>query len=592
MDLDYALYKQKLESEKNSDLINLSKTIDSLNPKQAQTFLRAIFTDQVQDFYLRKRALQLIGYLTLTNKIKPEWLIAIITDIDETENEFIVSSALKLASYAVHLSKKSIISWTSSLTLNGNSEIRSEAFFLLGKNLLLETVIAENIESFIIRLEESIGYFQKSQGEIENRTDASLLEAIAMLLLNIKTKPDDDHYAIYKQVEIKLWSYIRFNTNRDDSTFFTNIFRTISVAYTVAKSDPENWIDFKTELNEISKEILKLEIRTLAESLLKEEIIDSFVLSLKEGVIIELLSGKLRNQISRLKRIKDESLLDSPAQLALVDDLIDAILGERKKKVFTSGEIIARLHTAFPLVRLERISRDINSIDSSNSMLVAKLFEDYALEYSNVEVSEFKTGYPQGDEMHKLIVDEVRGNLPRYEERKLLEFMLVLRDVISYFIASTRASKKRLPFLFKHDAKEIDLQNSMMDFFNFGKRADQYLPEVSESADGGRTDILYRGQSVQIPLELKRSNEVLTWDSIKADYISQAQTYAYTRDQLAFFIILDQSTKKKGNPSANIKDLFKLIHLDTHHFIAEKFPDFVICLIISGNKIVPNERSK
>jgi hypothetical protein len=594
MILNYAKFKLKSPSEKNSELFLLEKSVESVDPKQAKAFLREVFCDQTQDFYLRKRALQLTGYLTLINRIKPEWLIALIVDIEETDNEFIVAAALKLASNLIHISKTSILSWAQGLALCNNAEIRSEAFLLLGRNNLFEALSADSIAAFIANLDEAKGYFDKSSSEIENRIDATMFSDITFFLLKVKTQSNYPINDVYVRLRANLWDYVGFNTHEADMLFFVNICHPISVLHQIALSTPDNWINFRVELNTLLQELLKLDVKVLTNNLVQQSLLDQYNLAIKEKLVMGFLSNKLADHILRLKRIKDEMLLDSTEQMNLLEELLEYLLltADKKKDISNITEIVSRLHGAFPHVPLTKVTQDIQKIDSTNALDVVRMFEQYTYQYRQIAPSEFETGYPQGDEILKMIVDEIRMHLPSYDHDKLLEFMLVLRDAVNYFVTASRASIKRMPFLFKSNALEIDLQNSMLVFFNTSKRADQYIPEVVEAADGGRVDILFKGQRLQLPIELKKSRQILDWETVKNNYISQAQTYAHTRDQLAFFFVLDLSEKTPQQPSPNIRDLFKIIHLNSEHKFNENFPDYVVSFIISANKLSPHKRSK
>lgn len=593
MILDYAIYKVKSPSEKTNEFFRLERSLEGVESKQVKTFLRDLFSDQSQDFYLRKRALQLLAYLSLINRIKPESVIATILDIDETENEFIVGSGIKIASTFIHLFKASIVSWAQGLALSNNMEIRSEAFLLLGKNHLFEGLLASNTCEFITNLEEAKSYFDRSVSEIENRIDASMLSEVALFLLKVKTQTNYPLSEVYLRLQSKLWEFIRLSTHEADSLFFVNFCHPISVLHQIALTTPDNWIDFRAELNTVLQELLKIEIRSVTKGLVQEGILDSYTLAIKEQLIMGLLATKLGSHIARLKRMKDEMLVETTEQMNLLDELLEYLMSasDKKKDLSNTTEIVSRLHGAFPLIPLETITQDIRAIDLADPVSVSRIFEQYAFRYRQIEPRELETGYQQGDEIHKMIVQKIRGYLPNYDQGKFFEFMLVLRDVINYFVGASRASIRRMPFLFKSRALEVELQNSMLTFFNISKRADQYSPEVVEAADGGRVDILFRGNRLQVPIELKKSKLILDWDTVKKNYVSQAQTYAHTRDQLAFFVVLDVSKKSPAKPSPDIRELFKVIHLDTEHKLDAEFPDYVICFIIPANKISPHERS-
>lgn len=582
------------EVERNRSFILIESSIDEINPKEVRQFLETIFKDTALDFYLRKRALQLGAYLVLLGKLKPDWLIALLVDIDEKENEFVTIAALQLGAQFMHIRKDSIVSWAEGYALSSSHEIRSEVFLLLGKSSFFEALDSPSFTIFVKAIGTASDFFAKSRAEIENRVDAVLFHEISSFLLNLRIGKFEYLDSLFKGICANLWTYTLLNTKADNSIFFENLCHPISVLHRLAVIESDNWIDFKAEFTKILIEIQKLEIRGVAKNQLITQRIDDYSLGIRENVIYELLGNKLRNDAARLYRLKEQRLLDTPEQFELLDDLLEAITNEAsKKKDFTDLTlVIARLHGAFPEVPLEQIQEKVNSVKTFDYSTICSLFEQYAKLYSGIKETEFETGTPQGDEIHRQIVKQINDKVTGYPLEKLLNFRLVLRDVVNYFIRSTRANKRALPFLFKNDAVEKDLQDSMMEYFGMSNRGSSYIPEVTEAADGGRVDILFKSNSFELPIELKRSIKTLTWEKVEQDYVSQAQTYAHTRDQLAFFLVLDVSSKEPTQPTSNIRDLFKIIHLKPKHGLHDHYPDHVICFIVSGNKIEPHSRSR
>lgn len=592
MDLEYRNFKTKTPAEQGYDLISIEKSIENFDPKILKFFLRELFLDGDQDFYLRKRSLQLLGYLTLIGKINNEFTVALLLDIDNNTNEHVVMSALKIGSHLSHKCKEPILKWGRTFIFNSNAEIRSEAFNLLAKSKFFDALSADSPESLVTTFYEAIDYFDKCVSEIENRADAAIFSEIANFILISRTGNRVDWDTSFSKIKSQLWTYITFSTNRDDSVFFASICQSIDILHYVTIHDPENWIDYRVEMNELSKEVLRLEVIQTTAEFSKADIVNDFSAALRENVIFQRLIDKFKNQLSRLRRLKMEMLLETKVQEDFLDELIAAILHEsdKKKDLADATEVTLRLHASFPRIPIDRIRESVLSLAPLSPVTVSELFETYCFE--SRQTTDNTTGYPQGDEILKIIIDKLREEIPDYPQSKFLELILVLRDTINYFINTSRGSELRFPFLYNSTAKEVDLQESMMTHFSTSNRASKYTPEVVEAADGGRVDILFKSNSLELPLELKRSSKQLTWELVQSDYLSQAQTYAHTRDQIGFFIVLDLSAKPKIAPSPNIRDLFQVIHLKPNHSLGINFPDYVVCFIVEGNKLSPHERSK
>lgn len=132
----------------------------------------------------------------------------------------------------------------------------------------------------------------------------------------------------------------------------------------------------------------------------------------------------------------------------------------------------------------------------------------------------------------------------------------------------------------------------MLTYLQASPRASMYIPEVKEFADGGRADIVYNSPLMQLPIELKRFFELLSWNLIENKFIGQAQSYAYSRDLISFFVLLDLSPQNSNRPESDIRTLFKILSLSPRQNLGSEISNYVIAFIIPENKISPSERSK
>jgi hypothetical protein len=77
-------------------------------------------------------------------------------------------------------------------------------------------------------------------------------------------------------------------------------------------------------------------------------------------------------------------------------------------------------------------------------------------------------------------------------------------------------------------------------------------------------------------------------------YLGQAQTYCYPHDQLGLFVLLDNSSKadKLQSPINDIRELFNIQNMKPYYELEQTAPNYVVSVIIPGNKITPSRRSK
>ena len=106
-------------------------------------------------------------------------------------------------------------------------------------------------------------------------------------------------------------------------------------------------------------------------------------------------------------------------------------------------------------------------------------------------------------------------------------------------------------------------------------------------------DILFISDIAKFPIELKKTNTKPTTDNIRKYYLSQAQSYAATLDKLGVFILLDNSSKKNEiqSPTNDLRDLFKIESLEPY-YNENPTTNYLVTVIIPGNKITPSQRSK
>lgn len=248
----------------------------------------------------------------------------------------------------------------------------------------------------------------------------------------------------------------------------------------------------------------------------------------------------------------------------------------------------------FPDRDINNIIKDIGEVSNLNTIL--DLISNYMKQEYN-RGAEVITGTYTGQEIFMELYKELQSYLPDYAPNKLSIFMNILEHVISYTISTIQSNKKEYPFLYSkksgglgEDALERNLQDSMYEYFMHTRLNSLSLHyEKKDIADGGRVDIVYSDGKITIPIELKKTNEEVTDESIREKYLSQVQTYTYSYNQLGIFVLLDLNEKSK--PVNDIRSLFKIEHLEPLYDIKDKYPDYIIRVIIPGNKLLPSQKS-
>ncbi len=592
MELNYQIFKKNPRPEQTNDLSELEGILSIVDVKNAKKFLNDILLDETQLPYYRKKSLELSAQLIFLGRTRVESVIDNILDIEESDDHFLLISAIKLSFRFYNCSsKENIINWLNRLLLHSDGEIRSEALYALGRAKFTDTLLCNNRLDFVNTLHVSQQLFEKSELEIDNRVDARFYKNTTKFLLKILSNDSNEVNGLFYLIEKSLWEYAHYSIYNGEISHFTNIVDSLSIIRQINAVSPHDWIDFKHEVNELSILMNKLDATLICNEIDIKKFNADNLSQIKTHIIDDILVSKFQSETSRLNKLLGVS---SPKTKELVKDILTLInLSEddKKKDEQLQTDLTIKLSNAFPNIPLSRIQNDITAIDTIETSTIITLFSNYINLHPSSKTEAISTGFSQGDTVLNSITSELFKLLPEYPLEKEIEFTWILRDVINYIVNAMRGSKSTFEFLFKPDALETELQGSMLTYLRTTERAGKYTPEVKEYADGGRVDINYSSMYLQIPIELKRSFEVLTWNAIQANYISQAQTYSYSRDQLSIFVVLDLSPQKANKPEASFRDLFRILHIEPRQNIDIYYPDYVVAFILPGNKMLPSSRS-
>ncbi len=221
--------------------------------------------------------------------------------------------------------------------------------------------------------------------------------------------------------------------------------------------------------------------------------------------------------------------------------------------------------------------------------VILQLVTRYRLRSQTV-LNDFQTGFPAGDEvLHRLTI-RIKQLLLNYPTKKLAVFLAVLSEVIRYAFQSLVQPRDFFPHLYNSKiSDEKTFHKHLYEKLTAGARAVYYHFEESDVIGRGRLDITYRENEMTFPIEVKIVEQPPTWDTIQSDFIAQIQTYTHPYNQIGILVVFDISTKKDGGPVNNFKNLFEILSLKPYYRIANRYPDYVVAIIIPANKLKPSD---
>jgi hypothetical protein len=102
--------------------------------------------------------------------------------------------------------------------------------------------------------------------------------------------------------------------------------------------------------------------------------------------------------------------------------------------------------------------------------------------------------------------------------------------------------------------------------------------------------MLTTDRGFDFPVEVKREFDDISPEHIRSAMLSQSQIYASEAHQIAFQLVLDLRDKSPGTGFKPI-NIANRCYLDTVTPNTLSYADFVIVVIIEGNKHMPHEYS-
>lgn len=594
--MDYEQFSTCTEIEKVA-LFDQGVPLTCFNTEKCKRiFLRDVVEKNTNN-YFRKKSLESLALMSFFGESSNySTAISVISDIDDHDDEFIISAKIKylfLLNEKLGLNDGSILNQIDHLRFHEKEEVSSQAYYYVGLNLLLDANSSDNELGFFKKINCAKKYFESSSGLIENRIDAKYLLAVCELICLIEYRNEVDINEKITSLNEIILDRKRSYTYLSVPSLETWIYKATASMCEVVLSKPGEWLNIKEELNNVCYlyySLVDIELDGLY-SPIQKKIGSSFY----DNVLNPFYKKSLKQYVSAIKRLCREN----PEKNEFVDFarlIVASVEGGELSKKNIDVDILLSFVKSFPSIPVEVIKKDVAECADGDPAELARLFSRYIDKYLNCPTL-YATGNRVGDEIFDDVVGRISELIPSYSQEKFSEFKVVLSDVIRYLqiaVSQKNSGKKLFKYLFDASAVENDLQQSMFAYFQMSSGVSgRYALEVNEVADGGRVDILYTCDAITLPIELKKTNLKPNKDTISDNYLSQAQTYCYPNDQLGLFVLLDNSSKanETNKPINDIRELFHVCHMEPYYKLEEKAPNYVVSVIIPGNKILPNKRS-
>lgn len=593
--LDYSYYQSLNEAEKVSFFDEGASLTRFSSEKSKRRFLQEIF-DKSDNNFLRKKAIENIALMCIFGETKNNSsALSVLLDVEDDEETFVLSTVIKylfLLNEKLDLNDINISNKIDKLRFHCSREVASSAEFYMGMNHLLTANMVSDKDTFFKKIHMASEHFKTAKETSENRQDADLLYEICKLINSSMAKSKSLKVEFLATIRALLGERKRSFIYLEVPDFELWIYKVVSKLHEIVCSKADEWLDLRSELNNVCcffYNMIDIELNKEGYSERKKlsEAIDDFILK-------PYYKSSLNQHLAAIKKLGYES---TDIQLKDFCTYLVVSIEQDNLKKNPDIDVVVQIMNACPNSDCDKLKLDIENCDLEDPVSLVKLMGRYISEEQSSSIS-FTTGNPVGDEIFHKLINEINSLVPNYSFDKLIEFKIVLSDVIRYMLVTSTQKTSGggfLKYLFDENASENDLQESIYAYLAMGSKfGSRYNKEVTEVADGGWVDILYRSDNITIPVELKKTDKKPTPKSMIEYYLGQAQTYCYPHDQLGLFILLDNSNKEDElhSPINDIRDLFIIQNMKPYYELEQMAPNYVISVIIPGNKITPSKRSR
>jgi hypothetical protein len=563
---------------------------------------RAILANQLNQAYLttdnqyiKRLLLIIISDLTLSKVFSDPYLaLVLISSALDRDEIVLLPTCIKYYSLLIQDYTLDYKDRIEKYMDDDNGEIASEAALWLGFSSMFNILCAENsIGDIIPGLNASKDSFEYAIESTENRDDAVYLIGVLDFILSIVNNDRDGIKDAYKDANDALLTLFMYELDAS----IVDLYLLIYVKLTDLQSlflnlgNSAAWYDFSADLQEIMA--INQSLLITHQSLGKPEWIKGEILRKTVSRLSDILIAQnLQNEAPRIYRLHEDTGDETFA------GFLDYLLKKLSRTEILHNENNLFLSVCVDLLGIqEGMETYQNTINKQDINEVTKVFASLKTKLKIVNKG-FLTGSPVGQEVFLTLKEDLKEKLPDYPVEKFGLFLGILANVITYTKKTiSNSSKSEFPFLytkrdggFGQEASEENVQDSLYHYLGLTDLAYAYEYEKSRFVDGGRVDIVFSTDEITIPIEVKKTLVRPTKKGMEELYLAQAQTYTSVYDRLGIFMIMDIADHH-NLPSPDFRDLFSIHHIPPSSSISTNHPDYLVAVVVPGNKALPSSRS-
>lgn len=557
--------------------------------KQLFAFLSGVISAS-SNLFIKRSAFKILCELSILKKIEARTQVLGLISYFMDENEMLQNIALKYLAYFTPIADDDLLQKLKECSDSPNAEVASQAYICLGTMELTKSINENTLTSLLNSLNDSFVYFKAATLSVENRVDADFYLTFIALIKSIIAFDASEFLALLAALKTQLQVRILYELNQADLELEYLLYKLSENLIGLFKQSEtaNSWLEFRPNIQALFELKIQAEQLVLTEST-NRDLLHNYRLSIFEKLESKILSVNLKTEQQKLEILKEltgcEELQD------YITYLLSLYPDEREPT--EDLQMLALLSDSLGAKQGLETYQLIKNKETTLIQAIGKMLKN---EQSGT--LPFRTGSIIGQQVLFDLMKEIEALLENYPTDKLEVFSNILEEVIRYTrVTLVDHDKARNQFLYSEQdggkgqtALEADLQDSMLLYFEHSKIADGLEHERAKFVDGGRVDILYKKDILTIPIELKRSLSQPDQASLEDNYIAQAQTYTSGYEQLGIFVLLELSDKSKL-PPPNFKDWFRIHHLTPSSNLELRYPDYVVSIVIPGNRTLPSSKS-
>lgn len=331
--------------------------------KQILIFIKKVIMSSREKVYCKRMALQQLLIMVYTGKVKPRKIIGLLLDDwDEEQENSLECLRLKYLSLFFRNEAEDIKSVLIEKTNDKSYEVKSEANYQLGLIEIFEANDLFSEEKYKNSIIEAEKLFQTAEINDENRIDAEILKLICRYLFNcisFRTKYADE---LYKQIISLIWKTRIYTFDERTNPIYIGICRSISKLQKIKYCNPEYWLDYKKEFNNLCLQFYELKDVEYKENPFYEKVVNDISENLIKSVVEPVFKYNYKATITKIDVLLNEEEV-SNEEKEFLKYLKNVIINENISCKDTSFNFIKEM---YPMLKEEDLENFTRKIQGSN----------------------------------------------------------------------------------------------------------------------------------------------------------------------------------------------------------------------------------